>query len=198
MNRKYLGMITTCFMILNMCSCQSTIGTNIQPPTDQTNGKNQSFSEKTDNEKQIDDSETTEEIIYDDFSIQIDDITHSATTYEESLVNTFLPIDTRNHSNTFTFNISCDKSALADFCKTIEIESNNPNQYSARAEYYLYLNEDELAYSDLQTAVEIDKDNAKTMFQLGKYWEKQHMQDMAFQYYCEAAERGYIDDEAVT
>lgn len=74
MNRKYLGMITICFMILNMCGCQSTIGTNIKPPTDQTYGKNQSFTEKTDNEKQIDDSQTTEEIIYDDFSIQIDDI----------------------------------------------------------------------------------------------------------------------------
>lgn len=39
MNRKYLGMITICFMILNMCGCQSTIGTNIKPPTDQTYGK---------------------------------------------------------------------------------------------------------------------------------------------------------------
>jgi len=94
MNRKYLGMITTCFVILNMCGCQSTIGTNIKPPTDQTNGKNQSFSEKTDNEKQIDDSQTTEEIIYDDFSIQIDDITHSATTYEECLL--FFLLQVRN------------------------------------------------------------------------------------------------------
>jgi tetratricopeptide (TPR) repeat protein len=70
--------------------------------------------------------------------------------------------------------VKCEADVLDDLNKAIELNNNDSLAavfYGDRAEYYLYSNEPDKAYNDLQKAVALDNMNGRIYFLMAKYYE---------------------------
>ena len=69
----------------------------------------------------------------------------------------------------------CIQSVLDDLNQAILLDkdsSKSSYHFHTRAEYYLYVGEDEKAYADLQEALKLNDQNEYAYFYLSKYWER--------------------------
>jgi len=70
--------------------------------------------------------------------------------------------------------VKCKQDVLDDFNKAIELNNNDLlaiRLYRDRAEYYLYSDEPDKAYDDLQEAITLDNHNGRTYFLMTRYYE---------------------------
>jgi len=70
--------------------------------------------------------------------------------------------------------VKCESDVLNDLSKAIELNDDNSYTgmfYRDRAEYYLYSNEPDKAYDDLQKAISLDNMEGRVYFFMAKYYE---------------------------
>jgi tetratricopeptide (TPR) repeat protein len=70
--------------------------------------------------------------------------------------------------------VKCEADVLDDLNKAIELNNNDSLAavfYRDRADYYLYSNEPDKAYNDLQKAVALNSMNGRAYFFMARYYE---------------------------
>jgi tetratricopeptide (TPR) repeat protein len=91
----------------------------------------------------------------------------------------------------------CKTDVLDDLNKAIELNEDDSftnTFYNDRAEYYLYSNEPDKAYDDLQKVLALNNMNGRTFFLMARYYESKGNTQECNQYMIKMREYRYIPD----
>jgi tetratricopeptide (TPR) repeat protein len=93
----------------------------------------------------------------------------------------------------------CQSDVLNDLNKAIELSKNDVFSfqfYTDRAEYYLYVNEPDKAFDDLQKVFTYGKENGRMLFFMARYFKIKGNNQEYERYMTKAKEYGYIPDDS--